>query len=379
MRDLSSIREDINKVDEQLSRLFDERMQLSEEVALYKQAHGLPVFDKEREQQILDRHAAEFPNRDKAFHQSLRTFYQTLMDLSKERQNAMISQPVAVGYYGVPGSFTQAAFLSMFGPETKGVSYESFSGLFEALKNKQIRFAVVPCENSSTGMINEVYDLLAQNDLYIVRQTELAVEQNLLGIKGSRLEQVKEVYSHPQAFAQSSAFLSAYPEWKLIPYSNTARSADLVAKSGDPSKVCIAGLQCAGMYGLTVLAKAIQDNKHNFTRFLVVSASMEPDPTADRISLYFTLKHQPGSLYSALEAASSGGINLLQIQSRPVKGKVWEYAFFVDLEGSLEDPAVQKVLKIIQAHCLSFKVLGNYHKIPSGIDDESSSEDKEDE
>lgn len=363
MRDLKEVRVDINEVDQKLSELFDQRMQLAKEVAIYKQAHDLPIFDRAREEQVLENRLKDFPNRDGDFLEATRVFYQTLMDLSKKAQLKLIDQPSKAGYFGVPGSFTHEAFMQMFGEEMPSVSYQSCEEIFQALANKEIRYGVLPVENSLTGIINDVYDLLGEYDFYIVKECTIPIQQNLLGIPGSTMEEIREVYSHPQGFAQSAEFLSRFPDWQLIPYYNTAISAEMVAKEQKRSKACIAGRSSAKLYGLEVLQEGIQDHDQNFTRFVVISTNMQASADADKISLYFTLEHKPGSLFGALEEFSKQNLNLQRIESRPIKGRVWEYGFFVDIEGNLEDPSVIQALKGVREHCHSWKILGNYKKV----------------
>ena len=363
MRDLKDIRLEINEIDEAMGKLFERRMLLAKDVAIYKQAHDLPIFDKVREEQILQNRMKDFPNRDADFLEAVEIFYQTMMDLSKKSQEKWIDRPIKAGYYGVPGAFTHEAFIHIFGEEMPSANYESFEGIFQALEKKEIRYGVLPVENSLTGIINDVYDLLGKYDFYIVKECTIPIQQNLLGVPGSTQEEIREVYSHPQGFAQSADFLSNFPEWKLIPYFNTARSASMVAGEKDPTKACIAGKNSAKLYGLEVLKEGIQDHTQNFTRFVVIGTNMEAGADADKISLYFTLEHRPGSLFAALEEFSKQNLNLQRIESRPMKGKVWEYGFFVDIEGNLEDSKVVKALKGVREHCYSWKVLGNYKKV----------------
>ena len=363
MRDIASIRKDIDQVDSSLSELFEARMNLAKEVAAYKQETGKPLFDPEREKQVLEKRMRAFPNKDEDFLEALKTFYQTLMDLSKEEQKRLITKPGYIGYYGVPGSFTHEAFIRMFGEDTPGKNYQTFSEIFEAVKSGEIRYGIVPLENSLTGIIDDVYDLLGQYRFYIVRECMVEVKQNLMALPGVQIEEIKEVYSHPQGFAQSSAYLENHPDWRLIPYFNTSRSAKMVAEAGSREKACIAGERSAKLYGLTILADSIQDYRENYTRFALIAPNMESDPKADQISLYFTLEHRPGSLYGILEEFSREKLNLLRIDSRPIKGKIWEYAFFVDIEGNLDDPSVKKALQGAREHCLTWRVLGNYHKL----------------
>ncbi len=363
MRELKEVRQDINQVDAQLSQLFDQRMQLAKEVAIYKQAHEMPIFDRAREEQVLETRLKDFPNRDADFLEATRVFYQTLMDLSKKAQLKWIDRPSKAGYFGVPGSFTHEAFVQMFGEEMPAAAYQSCEEIFQALEKREIRYGVLPVENSLTGIINDVYDLLGQYDFYIVKECTLPIQQNLLGIEGSQIEEIREVYSHPQGFAQSAEFLSQFPDWQLIPYYNTAISAEKVAREQKAHQACIAGRSSAKLYGLQVLQEGIQDHDQNFTRFVVIGTNMEAGADADKISLYFTLGHKPGSLFGALEEFSKQNLNLQRIESRPMKGRVWEYGFFVDIEGNLEDERVIAALKGVREHCHSWKILGNYKKV----------------
>jgi len=370
MRELSEIRVDINEVDRQIGKLFEQRMDLAKEVAIYKQAKGLPVFDGAREKQVLEDRVKPFAHKEQQFQEALKELYQKLMDLSKEEQVRLIERPVEIGYYGVKGSFTHEAYLEMFRPSlgeefsgVDGLSFQTFDEIFKALSDGKIKYGIVPVENSLTGIINEVYDLLGTYDFYIIREWVLPIRQNLLGVKGASMSQIKEVYSHPQGFAQSSEFLAGHPEWKLVPFYNTSRSAEEVSALQDPQKACIAGLQNAERYGLELLAENIQNDESNFTRFVVISPTMDTDPQADKISLYFTLQHRPGSLFDALRFFEEAGLNLLRIESRPIKGHVWEYAFFVDIEGNLKDEKVTEAISKVRDQCHFMKILGNYKKL----------------
>ena len=360
MRDLQDIRQAIDRIDQEMGRLFEERMTLGKEVAEYKIANALPIFDPVREKAILEKRAKAFPEKDEGFIEDLTTFYQTLMDLSKNEQRRVVERPVRIGYYGVPGSFTHQAFLEMYGEDTPSESYQTFADIFAALEGGEIRYGILPIENTSTGIITDVHDLLGKYSFYIVKEYQLSITQNLMGPEGCSLETIREVYSHPQGFAQSGRFLSDYPDWKLIPYYNTSQSAQMVSETKDISKACICGIQNAKRYGLQVIEADIQDNKQNLTRFAVISNRMEVSPGANKISLYFTLDHQPGSLFAALKAFADQGVNLLKIESRPIQGKLWEYGFFVDLEGSVEDPKMKEALREARQHCQFWKVLGNY-------------------
>ena len=360
--DLQESRKKINAIDGQIARLFEERMQVSTDVARYKMETGKPIFDPDREKQVISRIKERFPYRDEEFHAALEVLFQTIMDLGKEHQKremARIGEP-KVAYFGLPGAFTHEAMEQFFGVHADADHYLSCQEVFEAVEEGKVRYGVVPIENSTTGIIQDAYDCLSRFSLYIVREGVVPITQNLLGIPGASLEEIREVYSHAQGFAQSERFFSQHPDWNLIPYFNTAKGAEHVAGAKDRSKACVASLKAAEIYGLTVLAKGIQDNDRNITRFIVVSKLMETGPEADKISLYLKVSHQPGTLYHALEAFSRYHLNLLKIESRPIKNQIWEYGFFTDLAGNVEEERVQEALREIRPLCLEWKLLGNY-------------------
>ena len=361
--DLSKSRAQINEIDRQIADLFDRRMQISTEVARYKMETGKPIFDPEREKQEIAAIQERFPQRDEEFRQSLAVLFQTMMDLGKEHQKREMARgesQLKTAYYGVPGSFTHEAMEQFFGSHTDAQSFLSCKEIFQAVAQDKVQYGVVPIENSTTGIINDVYDLLSSYGLYIVREGVVPITQNLLGIPGATLSGIREVYSHAQGFSQSEQFFSAHPDWNLIPFFNTARSAQHVAEQQDSSKACVAGLKAAQIYGLSVLAQGIQDSGQNVTRFIVLSKVMETGPEADKISLYLRIAHRPGTLYHALEVFSRHRLNLLKIESRPIQNQVWEYSFFIDLEGNAEDPQVVEALREIRPLCLEWKILGNY-------------------
>ncbi len=362
MISLEESRKKINEIDREMAELFDRRMQIVLDVAAFKQAKGSPVFDPEREKQVIRRVQEAYPHRSLEFREALGSLFQTMMDLSKEEQVRALSagKPISTAYYGVPGSFTQVAMERFFGEETESRNYLTCREIFRAVADGTVQYGVVPIENSTTGIIQDVYDALSEFPVYIVREGVVEITQNLLGTQDATLEDVREVYSHAQGFAQSEAFFTKHSGWNLIPYFNTAKAAEHVAEMGDPSKACVASRKAAGIYGLKVLAEGIQDAGENYTRFIAISRLMETRPENNRISLYLRLEHKPGSLYRALEAFARNGINLLKLQSRPVPDRIWEYGFYADLEGNANDEAVIRALREVRPMCLEWKLLGNY-------------------
>jgi len=270
---------------------------------------------------------------------------------------------LTVGYQGVPGSFSEEALYNYFPNDVDTKHYDQFEDVFIALEREEVHYCVLPIENSSTGAIATVYDLLNQYNSYIVGETYVRPIQNLLGIKGATLDDIKEVYSHPQGFEQSKTFLSKY-QWRHIPYYNTAKSAEYIMQQNDVSIGAIASKKASELYGLTVLAENINCNKHNTTRFIILGKSLKVNNICDKISVVLSTKHQAGALYDTLKHFAMNHINLLKIESRPVQHTPWEYYFYIDFEGNIEDPVVAKTVDQMKIDCHHFKLLGNYKMQP---------------
>ena len=272
-----------------------------------------------------------------------------------------------VGYQGVPGAYSYLAMKQYFaGCTLTAEAYPSFDDVVEAVKEGSIQYGVLPIENSSTGGITTVYDLIRHNDINIVGEKIVKVEHCLLVCPGTRLEEVRNVYSHPQGLAQCHAFFKAHPELAECPYTNTAKAAQFVSGQKDHSLAAIAGAQAAEPYGLEVLLRGIQTNQSNYTRFVIVSRQAEIPPEANKITLVVSLPHKPGSLYHVLGHFEQHGINMTNIESRPIEGRPWEYFFHMDITGHLNDAAVQAALAGLSLENARYKLLGNYVADGSG-------------
>jgi chorismate mutase/prephenate dehydratase len=266
-----------------------------------------------------------------------------------------------VGFQGVAGSFSEEALINYFKEDKITKNYTQFEDVFTALSKGEIDYGVLPIENSSTGVISTVIDLLNDSDCYIVGETYVAVIQNLLAIKGATIDDIKEVYSHPQGFEQSTTFLSTH-DWKLVPYYNTATSAKHVLTQNDKSIAAIASDRAAQIYDLNILASHINCNLQNTTKFVIIGKSLEVKPDSDKISIVMSTKHQAGALYGILKYFANNHINLLKIESRPIKHTPWEYYFYIDLEGNIHDDIVKQTLTTIESECNHYKLLGNYKR-----------------
>lgn len=382
--DLSEIRESINEVDQSLAQLFEKRMELVALVAEYKIENDIPILNSEREKQVIDRALESL--RDKSLSREMEIFFNELMAISREYQsryidekfvaqtrgsdeawgiNALASRETKnpkIGFQGVEGSFSEEALLNYFGKEAVTSSFRLFEDVFKAIDAGDIDYGILPIENSSTGSVNEVYDLLRKYGCHINGEIVLKVKQNLLGVKGASMEDIKEVYSHSQGFQQSAEFFKEHPSWKLIPYHNTALGAKLVSEAGDISRAAVASERAAAIYGLDILKENLNFNSKNYTRFVIVGKDLELDESSDKISVVLTVRHKAGSLCDVLRLFSQEGLNLLKIESRPIMDKSWEYFFHLDFEGNLQDPHVSRIMDQIRSRTTYFKILGNYRR-----------------
>ena len=373
--DLQKIRQEIDRIDREIVKCFEERMNIVLKVAEYKKINKMQIIDQEREKQVIAKNIDLLSNKN--YTKALGIVLEKLMAVSRGlQQNLLEESPVGdnfilsdgykesnmlIGYQGVPGSFSQQALQNHFsGHQIKENYYLTFEEVFKAVESKEINYGVLPIENSTTGAVNEIYDLLNNYDVCIVGEQSLKIEQCLLAKAGTRLEDVKQVYSHPQGFQQSKDFLADYPHWEHIAYFNTAKSAQHVAESSNEHLAAIAGKQVMDIYSLEILAENINLNIKNHTRFIVISNKQEVFPDSNKISLIISLPHKSGSLARVLNYFEEENINLLKLESRPDQNKNWTYYFYIDFEGSLQDKSVQKALGKVNADSVYFKILGNY-------------------
>ena len=377
MDELQDLRRDIDAIDRELVELFRRRMDVTARVGAYKRSRGVPVLDQERERQVLQ-------NKGELAGEALRpaviTLYQTIMALSRRQQRDLMGQgadnpgvlrwreaqlnarsPVAaprVVYQGEPGAYSEQAALDLFGPGADTAGLEQFEDCFLALREGRADYAVLPIENSSTGAIRQIYDLLTQYECYVVGETAVKVEHCLMALPGATLGSITHVYSHEQGLFQCERYLNAHPGWKQVPQADTAGSAKMVADSGDLTRAAICSARAAQLYGLNILARGINHNTHNTTRFVVVSPKLELRPGADKISTLFVLPHQVGSLHEVLTVFAVHGLNMVKLESRPLPGQSWQYMFFLEFTGAPGDPAVDDALHELAQTTGEFRVLG---------------------
>lgn len=374
--DLLECRKELDGIDRQIVELFEKRMEICGHVAESKLASGKAVYDGERERQKLEAVGAmahgDF-NRTavtELFSQmmtiSRRYQYKLLEeggkseDLGFRRVEGLPAEGARIVYQGVEGAYSHGAALQYFGEAADVYHVEHFGDAMEEVQAGRADFAVLPIENSSAGAVVDLYDILTRYSNSIVAETFLPVNHALLGTAEAEEEQIKTVYSHPQALMQSSGYLNSHRDWKQISMENTAVAARKVLEDGDPTQAAVASEIAGRLYGLKVLKPSIQNNKGNTTRFVILAREQVYRRDAGKISICFELPHRSGTLYNILGHFIFNHVNMVMIESRPIPGRNWEYRFFVDIEGNLEDAAVKNALKGIGAEALNLRILGNY-------------------
>jgi len=374
--DLTEYRAQLDGIDRQLVELFEKRMEVSGQIADYKAKTQIPVYDAKREKQTLD--AVEALASDPYNKASVRELFGQMMAISRrfqyvklagqgmgvnlgfEKIKALPLKGVRVVYQGVEGSYGHAATLQYFGNQAVIYHVLTFAEAMEEVQEGRADYAVLPIENSSAGAVTDTYDLLLKYDNYIVAETFLPVSHALLARQEARLDQIRTVFSHPQALMQCSDFLNAQKEWKQVSLVNTAVAAKKVLEDGDPTQAAVASEIAGKLYGLKILQSSIQNNKHNTTRFMILSNKPVYREDASKVSISFEHFHRIGTLYNMLGHFIFNGVNMVRIQSRPVPDRDWEYRFFIDLEGNLEDAGIQNALSGIAAEARNLRIFGSY-------------------
>ena len=376
MLDLGEIRGNIDTIDKQLVELFEERMRLTSQVAQYKIQTGKKVLDPQRERQKLDdiqtmvkcednKHAIVdlfsqiMANSRKGQYMLLEKMGQTLRE-PYEAVDEIKKDNVKVVYQGVAGAYSYAAMMQYFGKDVDNFNVPTWKDAMEAVKDGRADFAVLPIENSTTGSITAVYDLLQEYNNYIVAEQYVKVEHVLMGLPGTDLSKVTTVYSHAQGLTQCESFLESHREWQQISQPNTAMAAKKIFEEKDSTHIAIASREAAKLYGLEVLKTDIADEANNVTRFVIISKTRTFIKDAKKTSIVFECVNEPGSLYNLLSHIIYNGLNMIKIESRPIEGRQWEFRFFVDFEGNINDQVVMNALRGIEEESKSIRLLGNY-------------------
>ena len=372
MRDLSEIRTEINEIDDELIKLFKRRMDCAKDVGIYKKANNIPVLNQKREDEIL----ADVRSKGGEYGDAARLLYTNIMELSRALQYNIICREsplrseitaarempstdgITVAYQGIKGANSYEAAQRLF-PAAVMSSRKTFEDVFGAVDAGEATFGILPVENSTAGSVSAVYDLILKHRFYIVGALDMRIEHWLGALRQSTLEDIEYVWSHPQALSQCEGYIETHG---FIPVSkaNTAIAARDVAKEKRLNVAAICTPEAAKEYGLQILDTGLQDDPYNTTRFIVISKQLFIPPDANKISLCFFLPHVKGSLYNLLCRFNSLGLNLTKIESRPAKGRDFEYLFYLDFTGSVYSENVIDLLSQLSEEMPEFSFLGNY-------------------
>ena len=373
--DLLQLRDQIDEIDSQIVNLYERRMDVCRQVAEYKIETGKKVFDRQREMEKLSKVKSLTHNEFNSH--GIEELFEQIMSMSRKMQYQILAEHGSLGklpfigveeldkvkarvvFQGAEGAYSHAAMTQYFGDQISSFHVDTFRDAMSAIDEGSADFAVLPIENSTAGMVSEIYDLLVEFENYIVGEQIIKIEHCLLGVPGSREEDIKTVYSHPQSLMQSSKYLLLH-DWNQISIKNNAFAARKVAKEGDKTQAAIASELAGQIYGLEVLKKGVNQEENNSTRFIIVTNQKIFCKDAKKVSICFEVPHRSGSLYHMLSHFIYNNLNLCKIESRPIEDRTWEYRFFVDFEGNLADSAVKNALRGLRDEARNMKILGNY-------------------
>jgi chorismate mutase/prephenate dehydratase len=379
--ELNELRQQIDEIDRELVSLFIRRMNCSADVAEYKREHGIPVLDASRERALLSK-ISELSGEE--FEGYSRTLYSTILSLSRSYQHRQLGETTElyneivkaidetprmfperanVACQGVEGAYSQIAAERLFSaPDI--TFFSNWESVFSAIEAGMCRYGVIPIENSTAGSVKKVYDLMISKNFKIVRTVRIKIDHCLLAKKGTKLAEIKEIFSHEQAISQCASFLTSLGKnVKITRVENTAKAAQMVAESNRDDVASLSSRSCATQYGLDVVASAVQDNGNNHTRFICITNNLEIYPGADRTSLMLVTPHKPGALFRILSRFNALGINLIKLESRPIPDRDFEFMFYFDLESSVYSSKLASLLAELEHECEEFTYLGSYSEV----------------
>ena len=378
--DINALRLEMDACNKQILEAFEHRMDIASRIGDVKRSLGLRVTDPRRERQILSAIADQASPEFKSYATVL---FSLLMEVSSAYQEhrmrptsplrerieqalettpKLFPQFASVACQGVDGAYSQLAAEKIF-KRPNITFYRNFEGVFQAVESGMCEYGVLPIENSSAGTVNAVYDLMMEHDFHIVRTYRLKVDHNVLANEGATLEGITEIYSHQQAINQCARYLEGMPHVKVTPVTNTAEAARMVAESGRTDVAALSSRACASLYGLSVLARQVNDSDNNYTRFACITKDLQVFPGADRTSLMMVAPHEPGALYKVLARFYALDINLTKLQSRPILGQDFEFMFYFDLDASVYSPEFASLVCELEDFCDDFKYLGTYSEL----------------
>ncbi|BBM55297.1 chorismate mutase [Leptotrichia wadei] len=377
--DLGKIREKIDKLDSQLVELLEKRLEIVQEVAQFKKQTGKRIFDEEREKEVVQKNLKRVKNKE--LNHYIELILKDIMDSSKEYQKFKIGistkyvndldlKDKKLGYTGVPGSYAYEVLMNILKnnknldvdsiEENKNIfHFNSHKELVEAVHTKKIDIGILPIENSIVGEVRDSIDLINTKNIHIIGEVRHKISHNLLGVKRSRIEDIRNIYSHDQAFMQCSQFLSKH-EWHLNRMTNTAISGKYIAAEGKKENACIANMKTKEVYGLELLKKNINNEEENYTRFFIISNEEAVIDGSDKISIVTSANNESGALIGLLQIFYKYGLNMVNLKSRPRANKPWEYYFYIDFEGNMSSEKVRMALEEMREKSNYLQILGNY-------------------
>ena len=380
MSELEQLRGDIDAIDRQIVDLMKQRMETVAQVAEYKKANNMPVLDTSRERALLSKVGQEAGEELADYIQSM---YRTIMAASRSYENGKLGrgskvydgikkameetpqlfpQRPTVACQGIEGAYSQIACDRLF--KAPSILYfQSFDHVFKAVESGMCQYGILPIENSTAGSVNAVYDLMIRHNFSIVRSARLKVSHNLLAKPGTKLEDIRDVYSHEQALHQCAGYLAGLKNVAVHVVENTAVAARMVAQSDRSDVAALSSRFCAEQYDLEIVQDNVQDQDNNYTRFICISKKPEIYPGADRTSLMMTLPHKPGTLYNVLAKFYALNINLQKLESRPLPSREFEFMFYFDVEASVYAPEMEKLFRDLEAESEQLRYLGTYHEV----------------
>jgi chorismate mutase/prephenate dehydratase len=378
--DLNELRKQIDEIDNSMCDLFARRMQVVTDIARYKKENNMVVYHPSRARNVLHNVSKRLGPELEGYG---RTLYHTLFALSESYQTRvlsedstffdglkkMVSEPpkpfpkrATVACAGCEGSYAHLASERLLDlPEIMYMS--NFDGVFKAVSSGLCQFGVLPIENSLAGSVNDIYDLLSEYNVNIVRSVRLKVDHSLLAHPGTKLEDIREIYSHQQAINQCSNFLSTLKNVRIIPVENTAEAARMIAQSGDRTKASLSSRLCAELYHLQPLKSAVQNRDNNYTRFICIAKDPQIYSGADRTSLMMVIPNRPGTLYRVMSRFNATGVNLVKLESRQIPEREFEYRFYFDIEASVYSEEFLTLMYELHESGEQFKYFGTYAEI----------------
>lgn len=357
-KDLAKLRQQIDAIDDRILDLLNRRAQVVIEVGKAKTGQSQDFYVPSREQAIYERLSTNNPGPFPT--EAIRRVFREVISASLS-----LEQPMKVAFLGPQATFTHTAAMQQFGFSAQLIPQKSIPAIFEEVQRQRVHYGIVPVENSTEGVVSHTLDMFMTSELQICAEILLEISHDLLSRSG-RSEDIRKIISHPQALAQCRSWLEEnLPDIPLIDMGSTALAAQMAAE--DESAAAVASEMAAALYGLRVVKRKIEDNPHNFTRFLVIGRRSPGRSGRDKTSVMFSVRDEPGILYRMLEPFSKRGLNLSKIESRPMKTKAWEYIFFLDLEGHIAEENVAAAIEELRGHCQFLKVLGSYPKAKSEL------------